>query len=211
MKVSRLIVKCNEEGLVKASEIVKKGKLIVYPTDTVYGLGCDPYDSKAIERIFELKSREFKPLPLLCFNMNRAEELVVLDRKGLKLASKFWPGPLTIVAKKKDTALPQILTCGSDKLGVRIPDHSCARRLIELCGGSLVGTSANRSGSRSPRTPGEVLKELKGEFDVIVDGGPTPLGKESTVVDLTGTSPVVIREGAINSSEILEHAEFSKF
>ncbi|MEM3437806.1 MAG: L-threonylcarbamoyladenylate synthase, partial [Nitrososphaerales archaeon] len=129
-----LIVKCDEEGLIKASEMVKKGKIVVYPTDTVYGLGCDPYNVIAIKRLFEIKSREFKPLPVLFSSINIVKEIVELNEIGLKLASNFWPGPLTIVAKKIK-ALPEILTCGSDKIGVRIPNHDCARRLIELCGG----------------------------------------------------------------------------
>jgi len=198
-----LIVKCDEEGLIKASEMVKKGKIVVYPTDTVYGLGCNPYDPKAIDRVFELKSRSRKPLPVLCSSIEVVERLVELDNRGLNLASKFWPGPLTIVAKKKDKTLPQILTCGSDKLGVRIPDHRCAKRLIELCGGSLVGTSANKSGLKSPKSPSEVLKRLGRGFDIMLDDGPTPLGKESTVIDLTGEKPLVIREGALKASVLL--------
>ncbi|MGB9659615.1 MAG: L-threonylcarbamoyladenylate synthase [Nitrososphaerales archaeon] len=197
------IVECNEEGLIKASEMVKKGKIVVYPTDTVYGLGCDPYNSTAIERLFELKSRECKPLPVLCSSIDIVKELVKLDERGLKLASKFWPGPLTIVAKKNKT-LPKILTCGSDKLGVRIPNHEGAKKLIELCGGSLVGTSANKSGLNSPRTPDEVLKLLGRGFDIMIDGGPTPLGKESTVIDVTGKRLKVIREGAIKASDLLK-------
>jgi L-threonylcarbamoyladenylate synthase len=199
-----LIVKCDEEGLVKASEMVKKGRIVVYPTDTVYGLGCDPHNSTAIERLFQLKSREYKPLPVLCSSIDIVEELVELNERGLKLASKFWPGPLTIVAKKKK-ALPKILTCGCDKLGVRIPNHEGARKLIELCGGSLVGTSANKSGLKSPRTPDEVLEVLGRGFDIMIDGGPTPLGKESTVIDLTGKKIKVIREGAIKASDLLEY------
>ncbi|MGQ9468402.1 MAG: L-threonylcarbamoyladenylate synthase [Nitrososphaerales archaeon] len=199
-----MIVKCNEGGLIKASEMVKKGKIVVYPTDTVYGLGCDPYNSIAIERLIELKSRKYKPLPVLCSSIDIVKELVELNKRGLKFASEFWPGPLTIVAKKKDKALPQILTCGSDDLGVRVPDHEGAIRLIELCGGRLVGTSANKSGLKSPRTPDEVLKVLGEGFDVMIDDGPTPLGKESTVIDLTGKSPKVIREGAINTLDLLK-------
>jgi len=200
-----LIVKCDEEGLIKASEMVKKGKTVIYPTDTVYGLGCNPYDPSAIDRVFELKSRRCKPLPVLCSSIEVVEKLVELDKRVLNLASNFWPGPLTIVAKKKDKNLPQILTCGSDKLGVRIPNHRWAKRLIELCGGSLVGTSANKSGLKSPKNPSEVLKNLGRGFDVMVDGGPTPLGKESTVIDLTGENPLVIREGALKASVLLKH------
>jgi len=200
-----LIVKCDEEGLINASEMVKKGRIVVYPTDTVYGLGCNPYDLLAIDRVFELKSRGCKPLPVLCSSIEIVEKLIELDKRGLNLASKFWPGPLTIVAKKKDKTLPQTLTCGSDKLGVRIPDHKCAKRLIELCGGSLIGTSANKSGLRSPKTPSEVLKSLGRGFDVMIDGGPTPLGKESTVIDITGENPLVIREGALKASVLLEY------
>ncbi|NWG09428.1 MAG: threonylcarbamoyl-AMP synthase [Nitrososphaerales archaeon] len=200
-----LIVKCDEESLIKASEMVKKGKVVVYPTDTVYGLGCNPYDSSAIDRVFELKSRKCKPLPVLCSSMDVVRRLVKLDERGIRLASKFWPGPLTIIAKKRDEALPKILTCGSDKLGIRIPNHEGAKRLIELCGGSLVGTSANKSGLKSPKNPSEVLKRLGRGFDLMIDGGPTTLGKESTVIDLAGENPLVIREGALKASVLLEH------
>lgn len=183
--------------------MVKKGKIVVYPTDTVYGLGCDPYNSAAIKRLFKIKSREFKPLPVLCSSIDIVKEIVELNEKELKLASEFWPGPLTIIAKKKK-ALPEILTCGSDKIGVRIPNHECARRLIELCGGSLVGTSANKSGLKSPKTPEEVFKVLGRGFDIMIDDGPTPLGKESTVIDLTDEELKVIREGAIKISDLLK-------
>ncbi|MGQ9718884.1 MAG: L-threonylcarbamoyladenylate synthase [Nitrososphaerales archaeon] len=200
-----LIVKCDEEGLIKASEMVKKGKVVVYPTDTVYGLGCNPYDPSAIDRVFELKSRKCKPLPVLCSSMDVVRRLVKLDERGMRLASKFWPGPLTIIAKKRGEALPKILTCGSDKLGIRIPNHEGAKRLIELCGGRLVGTSANKSGLKSPKNPSEVLKRLGRGFDLMIDGGPATLGKESTVIDLTGENPLVIRKGALKASVLLEH------
>jgi len=168
-------------------------------------LGCNPYDPSAIDRVFELKSRECKPLPVLCSSIEAVEKLVELDKRGLNLAFKFWPGPLTIVAKKMDKNLPQTLTCGSDKLGIRIPDHKCAKRLIELCGGSLVGTSANKSGLRSPKTPSEVLKNLGTGFNIMIDNGPTPLRKESTVIDLTGENLLVLREGALKASALLRH------
>lgn len=200
-----MIVKCEEEGLIKASEMVKKGKIVVYPTDTVYGLGCNPYDPLAIDRVFKLKSREHKPLPVLCSSIEVVEKLIEFSKMGKNLASRFWPGPLTIVAKKRDKTLPQTLTCGSDKLGVRIPGHECARKLIELCGGSLVGTSANKSGLKSPKNPSEVLKSLGRGFDIMIDAGPTPLGEESTVIDITVENLLVIREGALKASILLEH------
>lgn len=189
--------------MLRASKMVKRGVLIVYPTDTVYGLGCDPYNPVAVEKVFHLKARRDKPLPVLCSSVEKVHELVDLHGLGLKLAKKFWPGALTIVATIKVSNLPPLLSLSSPKLGVRVPNLDCARKLIELCGGYLVGTSANRSGSKPPRRAEEALHELGDAFDALVDGGPTPIGRESTVVDVADESVKVIREGVISAMEVL--------
>jgi len=198
-----LTIKCNKHGLNVVARIVTSGGIIVYPTDTVYGLGCNPFDAKAVNRVIKLKGRIGKPLPILCSSIDKVVELVNLNELGLKLASKFWPGPLTLVAKMRERRLPYEVTLGIDKLGVRIPNHSCALKLINLCGGYLIGTSANRSGMKSPTNPDEVFKTLDSKFDVLVNGGPTPLRLESTVVDITPGRILIIREGALKERDIM--------
>ena len=197
-----LKVNCDESGLKIASKEIQEGKVIVYPTDTVYGLGCDPRQRDAINRIFTLKGRAAKPMPVLCSHIKDVRKCVYLGQTGLILASKFWPGALTIVSKLVDTEIPKELTGVSRKLGVRIPNHTCARRLISLSGGALVGTSANRSGLRSPTTSQEAINLIGKGIDVLVEGGPTLLAMESTVIDLSDGEVSVLREGAIRKSQI---------
>ena len=196
-----LRLKCDKEALKKAAQVIKQGGLVVYPTDTVYGLGCNPFDLKAVKRIYELKKRSNKPLPILCSSIDHVKELVNLRDLGLRLAARYWPGPLTIVAEIKSNVLPIPFIRRLRSLGVRIPNHQAALRLIELSGGKLVGTSANRSGSKPPTTADEVLNTLGSEFDILLDGGPTPLQKESTVVDTISGKLRILREGALKLSE----------
>lgn len=189
---------CSAAHLKKAAESVKKGGIVVYPTDTVYGIGCDPYNKKAILKIFEIKKRERKPLPVLCSSLDRAQKLVEFCQKGLELARRFWPGPLTIVGRVIDDRLPNILSLGSGKLGVRIPNHNCALMLIKLSGGTLVGTSANISGLKSPTSPKDVMEVLQAEYDILLDGGETPLKTESTVIEIRDRQIVLLRERAVS-------------
>jgi len=192
-----LIIRCTESGIRKAAEKVKKGAVIVYPTDTVYGIGCNPYNAEAVKRVIEIKMREQKPLPVLCSSLENAKKLVQFNRKSLELARKFWPGPLTIVAKIIDTKLPNILTFGSKMLGVRIPDHEITLKLIELSGGFLVGTSANKAGLKSPISAEEVKSVLSPEYDILLDGGETALKAESTVIEASNDKIKLLREKAI--------------
>jgi L-threonylcarbamoyladenylate synthase len=199
-----LIINCEYDNLVKASKLVKKGKIIAYPTDTVYGLGCIPYNDKSIRKIIELKKRQNKPLPLLCSSIEDVLKLVHSNKIMHKLSKMFWPGPLTIISLKKDLNLPDILTLNEKKLGVRIPNLDCTRKIIKLCGGCLVGTSANKSGSKPPTTPSGVLENFGDKLDLIIDGGSTPIGQESTVVDLTEGKPIILRKGAISNERIFD-------
>jgi L-threonylcarbamoyladenylate synthase len=179
----------------RAARVVAEGGLLVYPTDTVYGLGCDPLDPVAVERLFVAKGRGAKAVPVLCANIGKAEELVELSTRALELARKHWPGALTIVAPLV-RGVPERLHQGTGKLGVRVPGSASCVRLISACGGILVGTSANVSGRPSCRTAVEAMSQLGSSVDLIIDGG--RLGsRESTVVEVTGDDIIILRKGSV--------------
>ena len=200
------LVEASRGALREAAEVVRRGGLIIYPTDTVYGLGCDPLNPEAVEKVFQAKGRGRKPLPVLASDMEDVERIAELSGIASRLAEVFWPGPLTLVLPRKPV-LPDALTCGLPSVGVRIPGHDFAIELIRACGGLLVGTSANKSGRPPPRTAQEALEELGEMVELIIDGGPAPLGVPSTVLDLTGPEPRLLREGPIGLSDILKVIE----
>jgi L-threonylcarbamoyladenylate synthase len=179
----------------EASIIVKEGGLVAFPTDTVYGLGCDPFNAAAVVRLIEAKERESKPVPVLCASEEDAAKLVDLSATALKLARRYWPGPLTIVAELR-VELPQVLNQGSGWLGVRVPADEIAISLARGCGGVITGTSANLSGRPSSRSAGEVATSLGDRIDAIIDGG-VRSGTESTVVRVDGESVEVLRRGSV--------------
>ena len=195
------VLKTNLKNIKTASETVKQGGLVVYPTDTVYGLGCDPFNVKAVERVFKVKGDRKKPLPILASDIRQVKEIAHLSREAEKAAKKFWPGPLTIVVPKKP-ALPYIVTCNTDSVGVRVPRHDLALQLIRLSGGLLVGTSANKTGGKPPKTAQEAVRQLGEEVDILLDGGPMPLGVSSSVIDFTYKKPKLVRKGPIKLSDI---------
>jgi L-threonylcarbamoyladenylate synthase len=193
------IVKADAEGtLPEAMAVLKGGGLVAYPSDTVYGLGAAASDARAVERVFAVKGRgvekalslllaDAADLPPLC------AEVPFLARV---LVQRYWPGPLTLVLRRSP-AFESAALSGGDTVAVRVPDHPFLRELIRALGEPITGTSANRSGEPACRTAQEVERELGDEVDLIIDGGPSGEGLESTVVSLTGTLPVVLREGAI--------------
>jgi L-threonylcarbamoyladenylate synthase len=191
------------EDIRQAARLVHEGGLIAYPTDTVYGLGCDPFNSDAVDRLVEAKERVKGSLPILVSSLAEAERIGEINEVAAALASKFWPGPLTLVVRMRSN-LPTKVTGDSQLVGLRIPNHETARPLIQESGGAIVGTSANISGHRSPSTAQEVLRELGGRIDLILDGGPTLLGRESTVVRIIGDAITVLREAAISQDDILK-------
>lgn len=197
------ILRATEDSILAASHIVKRGGLVVYPTDTVYGLGCDPFNVEAVKRVFKAKGERKKPLPVLASNIEYAEKIVYLSKMARRIAARFWPGPLTFVLPKK-RALPNIVTCNLDSVGVRVPRHDTANHLIQLSEGLLIGTSANKTGKNPPRTAHEANKQLGKEVDMILDGGPAPLGVASTVIDLTSEEPRILREGPISLEGIMK-------
>jgi len=187
----------------EAAKLVLEGRIIAYPTDTVYGLGCNPFDADAVDRLVKAKDRNKGSLPILISSLKDAERLGEISGFAATLADRFWPGPLTLVVRPR-ISFPAGITGDTLLVGLRIPNHEKARRLIKECGGALVGTSANISGHPSLRTAEEVLGELEGRVDLVVDGGPAPLGRESTVVKVLGDETTVLRVGALSLDDILK-------
>ncbi|UCE44434.1 MAG: threonylcarbamoyl-AMP synthase [Candidatus Bathyarchaeota archaeon] len=196
------ILKATSENIRVASRIVRNGGLVVYPTDTVYGLGCDPVNADAVNRVFAAKGERKKPLPVLSCSLADIEKIARLSDVARRIAAEFWPGPLTIIVPKKPT-LPDFVTCNLDSVGVRIPENDVAAQLIRWSEGFLVGTSANKTGHRPACTASEALEKLGEEVDAILDGGRAPLGEPSTVVDLTTEKPKILRQGGIAFKDIL--------
>jgi L-threonylcarbamoyladenylate synthase len=196
------VMKATKNNIMKSAQIVKQGGLVVYPTETVYGLGCDPLNFQAVTRILEVKGGRNKPLPVLAASIVDAEKVAFISANGKKLAAKFWPGPLTMVFPKKQD-FPDVVTFGLDSVGLRIPDNDVVLQLLSLCGGLLVGSSANRTGEEPPQRVQEMSDELKEMVDVVLDGGATVQGMPSTVVDLTQDKPRILREGPISLEEIV--------
>ncbi len=194
------ILKCDEESIKLASEYIKNGGIIVYPTDTVYGLGADPYNKDAIEKIFSIKERDkTKPLPLLCSSLKHVNRIVDINSDAKRLAERFWPGALTIIMELKDEELIDILDI--DKGAVRIPNNSCALKLIDACNGILIGTSANISGYKSIKDVRELDTRLLERVDIVIDDGIT-LGIESTIIDIIDKK--IIREGYLKKEQLEE-------
>jgi L-threonylcarbamoyladenylate synthase len=190
------------DGMSECAHIIKNGGVVVFPTDTIYGIGCDPRNDSAVERIFKIKGRdEKKPLPVLAYSMQDAEKIVSLGRAGRMLAEKYWPGALTIVAPLADKKMSRGVTAGCSNLAVRVPANSCILPLLQECR-YLVGTSANISGGKPSKSAQEVLGSGLDGFDALLDGGPVG-GVESTIVDMAGAEPRILREGAIKSGEVL--------
>lgn len=191
-----------KETLKPAIRSLRNGGIVVYPTDTVYGIGCDPRNEEALTKLLALKGRSGKPLPLLASSIEVVKLIVEVPSEAEKLMRAFWPGPLTIVLPLK-TSLPNQVTMGKPKVGLRIPNHAVARILAEGAGGLIVGTSANKSGEPSPKSFDEIDPHLKGMVDVVINGGICPLRIPSTVVEIDG-GVKVIREGVVKVEEVLK-------
>ena len=196
------VLKATAKNILTASEIVRRGRLVVYPTETIYGLGCDPLNVKAVERIFEVKGAREKPLPVLASDIEHVEKIAYLSWKARRVAVRFWPGPLTLVLPKT-TILPGIVTSNLGSVGVRVPMHNIAIKLIHSSNGLLVGTSANKTGEKPSRSAQEAADQIGDEVDMILDGGPTTYGLPSTIVDLTSERPKILRKGPVSMNEIL--------
>ena len=191
----------NEAVLREVADMIKEGKLIAYPTETVYGLGTNALDENAVKRLLEVKGRSRKPISVVVSDLDHVERIAEPNEVAMKLMEKFFPGPITVIVKKKDT-IPSIVTAGTDKIGIRMPDYKIPLKLAEFSGVPVTSTSANISGKPSPTKPEHVMEDFMGKIDAILDAGETPLKIESTVVDTTTKPPRVLRVGAISLNEI---------
>ena len=193
------ILPADSKAIAEAAELLREGKLVSFPTETVYGLGANALDDFAVSRIFAAKERpRFNPLIVHVLDKGEAEELVLFNPLATKLAEAFWPGGLTLVLPRRDpSGLALLVSAGLDTAAVRAPAHNIARALLEASGLPIAAPSANRAGSVSPTTAKHVAEELAGRVDLILDGGPCPIGLESTVVGFHNEQPVLLRPGAI--------------
>jgi L-threonylcarbamoyladenylate synthase len=187
----------------QAAEIIKKGGIVAFPTETVYGLGADAFQPIAVARVFEVKKRPFfDPLIIHVANGKELEKLVTeTPPHARKLMEQFWPGPLTVVLLKKED-VPDIVTAGLPTVAVRMPRHPMALNLIELAGSPIVGPSANPFGYLSPTTAGHVQEQLGRQVDLILDGGPCEVGVESTIISFSEKEPRLLRPGGASLEEI---------
>jgi L-threonylcarbamoyladenylate synthase len=199
-----MIVAEDREAWEYAATVIRSGGLVVFPTDTVYGIGCDPRNVSAIERVFVAKSRShLKALPLLLSDPSVVDRVTSEpNRVAGALGNAFWPGALTLVVARASD-LPEALG-GGDTIGVRVPDHEGLRNMIRLCGGALAATSANTSGLPDARTAQEAAAYFAGKVDLIIDGGPAGGGVPSTVVHCLTGPPTILRHGAISDTAIFK-------
>ncbi len=191
------------QALAHAVRLLRAGKVIAFPTDTVYGVGANGFDERAVEQIYVAKNRpRDKALPLL---LAKPGDLSLVAREisdtARLLAQAFWPGALTLVVPASPR-VPRIVTAGGDSVAVRVPNHPTTRALIDAFGAPLAATSANISGARDPQTAPEVFTQLGGRIPLILDGGATRGNVPSTVVDVTVSPPRVVRVGAVSVREI---------
>ncbi len=196
-----LRVNCDSDGINTTVKSIKEGKIVVFPTDTVYGIGCDPYNKEAVEKVYRIKNRkQGKLFPVLGFSKNELEKIVNFNEKANKIAEKFWPGGLTLILPLKDEKLKTSMNL-ENKVAVRVPNNSCALAILEQCN-LIIGTSANISGMESFVDPDECEKNIS-DYDIFVDSGKISSKGESTVIEISEDEVVVHRKGSISKEEIL--------
>ena len=195
-------VSCTDSDIKVAIKKIKDGGIIVFPTDTVYGIGCDPYNKKTISRLYEIKKRKkTKPFPILGISKTELEKIAEFNTLEEKIAEKFWPGQVTLVLKVKDEKIRQSL-CLDKKIAVRVPNNQCVLSLLKECK-LLVGTSANISGTTPFTDPNECSKNLT-KYDLLIDGGIIPSQGESTIVEIVEDDIKILRAGHVSEKEIRE-------
>jgi L-threonylcarbamoyladenylate synthase len=190
-------------ALAPAAEALRRGGLVAFPTETVYGLGAHALDPAAVARIFAAKGRPgYNPLIVHAASAREARRLAAAwPPEAERLAAAFWPGPLTLVLPKH-VSVPDAVTAGLPTVALRVPAHPVARALLEAAGVPVAAPSANRSTGLSPTTAEHVVRGLGARVDVVVDGGPAPVGIESTVVSLAGARPTLLRPGTVSAAEL---------
>ncbi len=205
MQHAQVLSASDPESIRFAAEIIRAGGLVVFPTETVYGLGCDALNPEAVAKIFEAKQRpSFDPLIVHIATRACLDFLVETISLGdHRLMERFWPGPLTVVLPKRES-VPDIVTAGLSTVAIRMPAHPVAQALIREAGVPIAAPSANPFGYVSPTCAQHVLDGLGGRVDLILDGGPCPIGVESTIVAMIGTWPELLRPGSVTLAEIRE-------
>lgn len=193
------IVPATKQAISEAAQALASGEIVAFPTDTVYGLGANALDARAVDKVFAAKGRpSSSPLIVLVSELAKAEEFAEVNATARRLAAVFWPGPLSLVLpKRKDCPLAEPVSAGLDTIALRAPDNSVAQALLVESGLPIVAPSANRSGHLSPTTAAQVEAELGNRPALILDGGPSKHGRESTIVSLAGPAPALLRLGAL--------------
>jgi len=187
------------DDIEEAARLLRGGALVAFPTETVYGLGGDATSERAVAAIFAAKGRpRFNPLISHLAASKQAAEFAELDERAREIAARFWPGPLTLVLpRRRDCAIALLASAGLDTVALRVPAHALAHALLDAVGRPIAAPSANRSGRISPTTAAHVRDELGDRIAAIIDGGPCAIGLESTVLDLAGSRPILLRPGGI--------------
>ncbi|HVA15389.1 MAG TPA: L-threonylcarbamoyladenylate synthase [Stellaceae bacterium] len=188
-----------QAALDRAAALLRAGELVAFPTETVYGLGGDATSDEAVAKIFSVKGRpRFNPLIVHLYRSNQAERLAAIDGRAALLMQRFWPGPLSLVLRRAPGCPISLLaSAGHDTIALRVPAHPLAQELLRAVGRPIAAPSANRSGRISPTIAAHVMSELGGHIPAVLDGGPCRIGVESTVIDLSGKHPVLLRPGGI--------------
>jgi L-threonylcarbamoyladenylate synthase len=198
------IVTASAESISRAAALLRDGRLVAFPTETVYGLGGDATSEQAVAAIFAAKGRpRFNPLIVHVPGLAEAEALAIFDARARQIAARFWPGPLSLVlARRGDSGLSLLASAGLDTVAVRVPAHPVAQMLLRAAGRPIAAPSANRSGRLSPTEAAHVVAELVARVALILDGGRSTVGLESTVLDLSGRDPALLRPGGIAVEEL---------
>jgi L-threonylcarbamoyladenylate synthase len=191
--------------LASAAAIIRAGGVLAYPTDTLYGLAADPANRTAIARLYRIKGRQVdQAVPLIAAGITQVEEVAgPLAPLPRRLADRFWPGPLTILLPAW-AGVDGLVSAGSGRIAIRVPAHPIAQALAAACGSPITSTSANRSGGPASSLPEDVCRALGFDLDAIIDGGPSPGGEPSTIVDVRGHDIVLVRAGAVPWKHVLE-------
>jgi L-threonylcarbamoyladenylate synthase len=194
------------DDVARAAGVLRAGGLVAFPTETVYGLGADASNAAALRRLYTVKRRPADhPVIVHVGTAAQLDDLAAdVPAVARVLARACWPGPLTLVVRRRPGAVADEATGGRDTVGVRVPDHALARALLDAFGGPVAAPSANRFGKVSPTTARHVRDDLDGDVDLILDGGPCDVGVESTIVDVTGDAPVVLRVGGVSEARLTE-------